>query len=115
LTQAIMNLADNAVRHTGEGDRIALGSSIDDREAKIWIRDSGSGISEADQHRIFERFAAGPKRGGAGLGLAIVRAVAEAHGGHVELDSAPGLGATFTIVIPIDAVPQQPRRAGREL
>ena len=112
VTQAIMNLADNAVRHTSEGDRISLGSSVDEREARIWVRDSGPGISEADQRRIFERFAAGPKRGGAGLGLAIVRAVAEAHGGHVELDSALGLGATFTIVIPIDTPAPQQRRAG---
>jgi two-component system OmpR family sensor kinase len=110
VTQAIMNLADNAVRHTSEGDQITLGSSIDEREARIWIRDSGPGIGVADQRRIFERFAAGPKRGGAGLGLAIVRAVAEAHGGHVELDSAPGHGATFTIVIPVEAT-QQRRRA----
>jgi signal transduction histidine kinase len=112
LTQAIMNLADNAVRHTAEGDRISIGSSIDDRETRLWVRDSGPGISEADQRRIFERFAAGEKRGGAGLGLAIVRAVAEAHGGRVEVDSAPGLGATFTIVIPTDTMPPRQRRPG---
>ena len=102
LTQAVMNLADNAVRHTGQGDRIAIGSAVEGDYARIWVRDSGPGISQEDQRRIFERFAAGQNRGGAGLGLAIVQAIAEAHGGHVELDSAPGLGATFTIVIPID-------------
>jgi signal transduction histidine kinase len=102
LTQAVMNLADNAVRHTGQGDRIAIRSAVEGDYARIWVRDSGPGISQEDQRRIFERFAAGQNRGGAGLGLAIVQAIAEAHGGHVELDSAPGLGATFTIVIPID-------------
>lgn len=105
LTQAVMNLADNAVRHTAEGDRISLGTSVDETEARIWVRDSGPGISLTEQHRIFERFAAGQKRGGAGLGLAIVRAVAEAHGGRVELVSAPGLGATFAIVIPTETAP----------
>jgi signal transduction histidine kinase len=105
ITQAVMNLADNAVRHTAEGERISIGSSVDDREIKIWVRDSGPGISEQDQRRIFERFAAGEHRGGAGLGLAIVRAVTDAHGGHVELDSTLGVGATFTIVIPSDTAP----------
>ncbi len=108
LTQAVMNLADNAVRHTDAGARIALGSAVDGEAARIWVRDSGPGISQADQERIFERFTAGDNRGGAGLGLAIVRAIAEAHGGHVELDSAPGLGATFTIVIPIDSAAPGP-------
>jgi two-component system, OmpR family, sensor kinase len=111
ITQAVMNLADNAVRHTKESDRIAIGSSTDERETRIWVRDSGPGISQADQQQIFERFAAGQKGGGAGLGLSIVRAVAEAHGGRVELDSAPGRGATFVIVIPTETAPG-PRRSG---
>jgi signal transduction histidine kinase len=108
-----MNLADNAVRHTNESDRIAIGSSTDGRESRIWVRDSGPGISQADQNRIFERFSGGQKGGGAGLGLSIVRAVAEAHGGRVELDSGPGLGATFVIVIPTETGPARRRSGGR--
>ena len=77
------------------------------------MRDSGPGITQGDQARIFERFAAGQKGGGAGLGLSIVRAVAEAHGGRVELDSAPGLGATFVIVIPTETAPVRRRSGGR--
>jgi signal transduction histidine kinase len=104
LTQAVMNLARNAVEHTGPGDVIALGSSAADGEARLWVRDTGSGVPAAEQQRIFERFArAGRSQrrsDGAGLGLAIVRAIAEAHGGRVELRSSPGAGATFTIVIP---------------
>ncbi len=113
LTQAVMNLADNAVRHTNESDRISLGTSTDERETRIWVRDSGPGITQADQARIFERFAAGQRGGGAGLGLSIVRAIAEAHGGRVELDSAPGLGATFVIVIPTETAPARRRSGGR--
>jgi two-component system, OmpR family, sensor kinase len=106
LTQAVMNLAHNAVDHTDVGGRIGLGCSLVNGHARLWVHDSGPGVAPEDAERIFERFArAGdaPRRTeGAGLGLAIVRAIADAHGGRVELDSAPGDGAAFTIVIPIE-------------
>jgi two-component system, OmpR family, sensor kinase len=106
LTQAVMNLAQNAVQHTKQGDRIGLGGSLVNGHARLWVRDRGPGIAPADADRIFERFARGgdgPRPAeGAGLGLAIVRAIAEAHGGRVELDSRLGAGATFTIVIPTE-------------
>ncbi len=104
LTQAVMNLARNAVEHTAPGDAIRLGGALAAGEARLWVADEGPGVSAADAERIFERFArAGHARRrseGAGLGLAIARAIAEAHGGRIELDSRPGAGATFTIVIP---------------
>jgi signal transduction histidine kinase len=104
LTQAVLNLARNAVEHTEEGDEVALGSSRQDGEVRLWVRDVGPGIARDDRERIFERFARGrdrPRRSeGAGLGLAIAQAVAAGHGGRVELDSAPGAGATFTLVLP---------------
>lgn len=113
LTQAVMNLARNAVEHTGPGDPIALGSAFDGGEARIWVRDRGPGVPAAEQERIFERFArAGRSRRrseGAGLGLAIVRAIAEAHGGRVELSSRPGEGATFTVVVPTSEEEDPPR------
>ena len=104
LTEAVMNMAENAVRHTGEGDLIALGTSAGGGEVRLWVQDSGPGVAHADRQRIFEPFERGRHatrryRGG-GLGLAIVRAISEAHGGRVELDSEPGEGATFTIVLP---------------
>jgi signal transduction histidine kinase len=108
LTQALMNLAENAVRHTKDGEVIALGSSLHGGEARLWVRDEGPGIPPGEQQRIFERFArtSGNGRttplGGAGLGLSIVKAIAEAHGGRVELDSRPGFGATFTVVVPAE-------------
>ena len=103
LTQAVMNLASNAVHHTGPGDPIWIGSSLGAREARLWVRDEGPGIPAEEQRLIFERFARSQAvRGGsgAGLGLAIVQAIAEAHGGRVELDSSIGTGAKFTIVLP---------------
>lgn len=107
VTQAIVNLAQNATQHTTDGDVIALGSSLTDSDARLWVCDTGEGIALADQKRIFERFARGSsgrrrRSEGAGLGLAIVRAIAEAHGGRVELISRPGGGSTFTIVIPLE-------------
>jgi signal transduction histidine kinase len=106
LTQAMMNLAQNATQHTTDSDVIALGSAVTNGYARLWVRDTGEGITLADQRRIFERFARGSlsrrRSEGAGLGLSIVRAIAIAHGGQVELKSRPGGGATFTIVIPLD-------------
>lgn len=106
LTQAMMNLAQNATQHTQAGEVIALGSAVSKGYARFWVRDTGEGIAPADQLRIFERFArlANSRRRseGAGLGLAIVKAIAEAHGGRVELQSQLGKGSTFTIVIPLE-------------
>jgi two-component system, OmpR family, sensor kinase len=111
LTQAIVQLAQNAVQHTEDGAEIGLGSTVSPGEARFWVRDLGPGISPSEQERIFERFVRGSaefRSGGAGLGLAIVRAIAAAHGGRVELNSLPGRGATFAIVVPTD----QPAREG---
>ncbi len=106
LTQAMMNLAQNATQHTSDGDVITLGSDITKGNAHFWVRDTGVGIALADQERIFERFARGShsrrRSEGAGLGLSICSAIANAHGGRVELKSTLGFGSTFTIVIPLD-------------
>lgn len=113
ITQAMMQLAQNATQHTGPGDTITLGSHVADGEARFWVRDSGPGVAPADAERIFERFArtaASRRRStGAGLGLSIVKAIAEAHEGRVELHSLPGDGATFTLVVPVDE-PRSPER-----
>ena len=107
LTQALMQLAQNAVQHTREGDRIALGSALQDGHARLWVADTGPGVPVAERERIFDRFARGSgarRSQGAGLGLAIVRAIAEAHGGRVDLQSTrPDAGATFIVTIPTHA------------
>ncbi|MGH2827794.1 MAG: sensor histidine kinase [Actinomycetota bacterium] len=105
LTQALMQLAQNAVEHTNDDDVIALGSLVDGRVARFWVRDTGPGIAPQDHERIFGRFTRGSaarQSEGVGLGLAIVKAIAEAHRGGVLLDSERGRGATFTIEIPLD-------------
>lgn len=104
VTQALVALADNAVRYTRPGDRIAIGSQLAGGQLRFWVADSGPGIAGVDRARIFERFArgtsTGPRSEGAGLGLSIIRAIAVAHGGQVLLDSVVGRGATFTIAVP---------------
>ena len=109
ITQALVALADNACRYTADGDWIGVGSARENGWLKFWVVDSGPGISAADRTRIFERFSRGGdgarRSDGAGLGLAIVQAIAVAHGGKVLLDSVPGSGATFTVLFPDTGVP----------
>jgi two-component system, OmpR family, sensor kinase len=117
LTEAVMNLAHNAAKHTVADDTIAIGTSASDGEVRLWVRDTGRGIPISDQARIFDRFSRGRDahrryRGG-GLGLAIVKAIAEAHGGHVELESRLGEGSTFTIVVP--RYPSEGLNGGQDL
>ena len=104
ITQAVLNLADNAVKNTEEGATIAIGIGIRVADVHIWVRDTGVGIPEEERERILERFVRGQDAGrryrGAGLGLAIVTTVAEAHGGHVTVESRSGEGSRFTMVIP---------------
>jgi signal transduction histidine kinase len=105
LTQAMMQLAVNAAAHTTDGDRIGLGSAMSNGEARLWVKDNGPGVAFGERDLIFRRFSRGGGRrasDGAGLGLAIVRAIAEAHSGRVELESQPGEGAKFSVVIPTE-------------
>ncbi|WP_235564993.1 HAMP domain-containing sensor histidine kinase [Modestobacter sp. Leaf380] len=112
VTQAVVALADNAVHVTEPGDRIGIGSRLTGDELRIWVADTGPGVAEEDRERVFQRFSrgqAGARRtDGAGLGLSIVTAIAVAHGGRVALDSVPGRGATFTLVLPAQLAPPSP-------
>jgi signal transduction histidine kinase len=105
LAVALDSLIENAVNHTRPDDSIEMSVRRSATTAVISVRDSGTGISRADLDRIFHRFArADPGRsrntGGFGLGLSIVRAIAEAHGGSVGVRSAPGEGSVFEILLP---------------
>jgi two-component system OmpR family sensor kinase len=116
ITQAWLQLADNAVKYSTSGAPIAIGSEIAEhagggRWLHLWVRDGGPGIPEHARTRIFERFGRlESSRGaeGSGLGLAIVLAIAEAHAGTVVLSSEPGHGSTFTIQLPPHLPPGRP-------
>lgn len=107
ITQALLQLIDNAVKHTRFGDVIAVGSAYADGAVTCWVRDSGPGVPAADAERIFERFGRStlpPDDAGFGLGLSIVRAIAKAHGGEVSLQQEEPHGARFTLIIPCNTV-----------
>ncbi|MGV8846875.1 ATP-binding protein [Tessaracoccus sp.] len=108
LTQALMQLAANAVRHTSAGDRITIGGNVSEGRLLLSVLDEGAGIPEEDRDGIFDRFVRAGYRGdggrrgeGAGLGLPIVASIAHAHGGSVVLVSELGQGSTFTLDIPV--------------
>ena len=106
LTQAIINLANNAVQHTAVNDLIVFGSTFKPNKVEFWITDTGEGIPVGDQKHIFERFArvknSRRRSPGSGLGLAIVKAIIEAHGGHIHLQSSLGVGSTFMLIFPVE-------------
>jgi signal transduction histidine kinase len=101
LHRLALNLLENAVRHTPPGTHVRAKTGIDDGYASLRVEDDGPGIAPRLQRRVFERFVRGGGDGGrgAGLGLAIVRAVAESHGGEVALRSDEN-GTRFTVRIP---------------
>lgn len=105
ITQAMMQLVENAIRHTSNGDVIAIGSKISGTTVEFWVRDSGVGVAEIDRERIFARFHRGVNETksdeGFGLGLSIVSAIAAAHGGACRLDQTTS-GATFRLVLPTE-------------
>jgi signal transduction histidine kinase len=107
LAEVLSNLLANALRHTPSGGKVRVSAHARDRSAEIAISDTGEGIAPEHLDRIFERFyrvdpARSRASGGTGIGLAIVRAIVEAHGGTVTASSdGVGHGATFTIQLPI--------------
>lgn len=103
LTQAMMQLAENAVKHTEPGQVIAVGSRWVENTVELWVRDTGRGVAPQDRDRIFERFSqADPTSEGFGLGLSIVGAIAEAHHGRATLDPTAE-GATFRLTLGVEA------------
>ena len=124
LKQLLRNLVDNSVKYTPSGGQVTLALRAEKREvpetnsklealnvkcsdwAEIEVRDTGIGIAAEALPRIFERFyrvdpARSRETGGAGLGLCIAKTIAEAHGGRIEVQSAPGAGCAFTLFLPL--------------
>jgi signal transduction histidine kinase len=103
LRQAVANLVDNAVKYTPAGGSVTIGAGAEPGAVVIEVRDTGPGIPADQQPRIWERLYrgdAGRTERGLGLGLSLVRAVVEAHGGTVAVRSTYGAGATFTVTVP---------------
>jgi signal transduction histidine kinase len=104
LEQALQNLAANALRHTPNGGRVALSAAVEDGGVTVTVADTGAGIPPEHLPHVFDRFyKIDPSRtgqSGSGLGLSIVKAIVERHGGTVTAASRPGEGTTFTIKFP---------------
>ncbi len=106
MQQALANLIDNAVKYTPDGGSISVRCEVADESIKVYVRDNGIGIPSEEQLRIWDRLYRGDKsRGqrGLGLGLSVVKAVVQAHGGQVTVRSTPGSGSEFTASLPIGA------------
>jgi len=113
VTQALLQIADNAVRHTAPGDSITIGSRGSLTRVEYWIADTGPGVPPPLREQIFDRFSSTGGHDGFGLGLSIVRAIAEAHGGTVSLDATPaGSGAVFRLRLPIGEDREDNARGG---
>jgi two-component system sensor histidine kinase BaeS len=106
LTEILLNLLDNALRHTPAGGIIEVTAARDGQMVRLAIADTGPGIPPAERERIFDRFyrldaSRTAATGGSGLGLAIVRSLVAAHGGTITVDERPGGGARFTVALPV--------------
>jgi signal transduction histidine kinase/CheY-like chemotaxis protein len=104
LRQILYNLLSNAIKFTPDGGQVRVDGTVDGPNIRLSVTDSGVGIAAADHERVFEEFTQvgdmGGRQIGTGLGLALTRRLAEAHGGHIELQSDPGAGSRFTVVLP---------------
>jgi signal transduction histidine kinase len=105
LAGALLSLLENAVQACAPGARICLSAAVRDAELVFCVSDTGAGIAPEAQARLFEPFFT-TRSGGNGLGLAIVRAVAEAHGGTVVARSQPGAGSEFVLHLPLAPAPE---------
>jgi signal transduction histidine kinase len=108
LRQAIANLIDNAVKYTPAGGQITVQARAQDGEAVLIVQDTGPGVPPDEQLRIWERLYRGDQsrsQSGLGLGLSLVRAIVEAHGGRASVANAPGGGAIFAVHLPLAAAP----------
>jgi len=102
LRQALDNLVANAVTHSPPGGDVVISARVGNGAIRVSFSDTGVGIPIEEQERIFEPgVRLDTERPGSGLGLAVARAIAEAHGGTLTVESAPGEGATFTLVLPL--------------
>jgi signal transduction histidine kinase len=105
LRQVLTNLIDNAIKYSPSGGEVEVRAYQEDGRVLVDVRDDGPGIAKADQKLIFEKFGrvtgSGATRPGTGLGLFIARSIVEAHGGALDVQSAPDQGATFTVELPV--------------
>jgi len=107
LGRALWNLMDNAVKYSPDSKTIWVGLEMKDNRLELSVRDKGLGISSDEKEAIFDKFVRGDTsrqthKGGTGIGLSMVKQIIEAHSGEIQLQSEPGVGSTFTILLPME-------------
>jgi two-component system sensor histidine kinase KdpD len=110
IEQVLVNLLDNAAKYTPAGSTITLFAQAVRHGIEVAVADRGPGLDDADRERVFDKFyrsgrVAGDRGRGAGLGLAICRAIVQAHGGCIRAENREGGGACFVFTLPIDTTP----------
>ena len=109
IVQVLINLINNAIKHTPEDAKITIGAKADRGTAVLWVEDEGQGIPEGDEDRVFEMFYTGVKRSpdsrrGIGLGLALCRSIIQAHGEEIRVEHVQPHGARFVFTLPLAEV-----------
>jgi signal transduction histidine kinase len=107
MRQVLANLLDNAVKYTPEGGRVRIRARAHDGRAVLTVEDTGPGIPPDELPRVWERLYRGDRSRstrGLGLGLSLVKAIVEAHGGSVDVSSVPGTGSRFEIRLPLSTI-----------
>jgi len=105
MHQVVANLVDNAIKYSGSGGHVWIKAYQQDGGVSISVRDNGCGIQPEEKQRVWDRLHRGDRsrsQPGLGLGLSLVRAIVNAHGGSVDVQSAPGQGAVFTVYFPLN-------------
>jgi two-component system sensor histidine kinase KdpD len=107
IAEALAHLVENAAKYSPPGTDILLKARIDENRLLISVKDQGEGIEPDERNRVFDKFYRsarhdGRRAEGTGMGLAIARGIIEAHGGSIWVESAPGRGATFSFMIPVE-------------
>ena len=108
VTQLFVNLLENAARHTPAGTPVSVRAAVDGDWLEVLVDDAGPGLPDGDPERLFAKFQRGREQGntgGAGLGLAICRAIVIAHGGTIQAGLRPGGGARFRFTLPATEAP----------
>ncbi len=113
MEQVLVNLLENAAKYTGEGTPLEISAERGDGEVRITVADRGPGLAEGEEERVFEKFHRARTEHaalGAGLGLAICRAIITAHGGRISAQNREGGGVAFTFTLPLEGEPPAPLR-----
>jgi PAS domain S-box-containing protein len=116
IVQVLLNLIGNALKFGSAGGLVTLGAERQGDAIRVWVKDTGVGISAERQERVFDRFWRGDRRsgGGAGLGLAVAKGIVEAHGGRIGVTSSLGVGSTFFFTLPLHGTAGDRRAVTRD-